>query len=125
VMGVAIVHWSLLPRLSYEGAHLLVQLRLGSADRIPIEFVECFFIGQGPGEGYFGQRSRPEVVNLVVRLAESAREWHHGEVRPALGSWCDGYITLRGMWCEPLDGDRVEQLNRALVHVKRSRGLRA
>lgn len=124
-MAIAVVYWSFLPRLSYENGSLLLQLRLGRPEQIPIEIVECFFIGQGPGEGYFGGRSRPEAVNLVVRLAESAKDWHHGDVRPALGSWCDGYITLRGMWCEPLDGDRVAQLNHALVQIKRSLGLRA
>ncbi|MDA0657674.1 MAG: hypothetical protein O2931_05510 [Planctomycetota bacterium] len=124
-MTWAVVYWSFLPRLSYENKCLLLQLRLGRPERIPIEVVECFFIGQGPGEGNFGGRSRPEAVNLVVRLAESAKEWHKGNVRPALGSWCDGYIVLRGMWCEPLDGDRVAELNHSLIQIKRSLGLRA
>ena len=34
-----------------------------------------------------------ETSTIVVRLAEAAAEWRFREVKPALGAWCDGYIT--------------------------------
>jgi hypothetical protein len=52
-------------------------------------------------------------------LAESATQWHQMPVRASLGEWCDGYITVRGMWCEPLTIKLVTDLNRRLAQVKR------
>ena len=127
LLGVAVVGlviavglWSLLPRIEYRNGKLLVRLRLGPPAAIPIDHVECFFLGQGPGEGDFGGRSRPEAVNLIVRIAERAVDWHQGEAWPPLASWCDGYVTVRGMWCEPLTVSRIEQLNRQLVAIHRA-----
>ena len=112
------------PRIAYLDHALLVYLRSGGPIRIPIEVVECFFLGRGdshlPNRPFSGTADRAETSTVVVRLAEAAQEWSHGEVQPALGQWCDGYITIRGTWCEPISGDLVKQLNHRLAEVKRN-----
>jgi hypothetical protein len=52
-------------------------------------------------------------------LAESADQWKQVPVQSSLGQWCDGYIIIRGTWCEPLSGELVNQLNERLVRVQR------
>jgi hypothetical protein len=54
---------------------------------------------------------------LVIRIAESAADWQHVEVKPQLGSWCGGYVTVRGTWCEPLSISLVNRLNQRLAEV--------
>jgi hypothetical protein len=55
------------------------------------------------------------MSQLRIRLAERATEWAQRDVKPALGAWCGGYITIHGTWCEPLDIDLVNQLNKRLA----------
>lgn len=111
------------PRLAYHDACLLVYLGSARPHRVPIELVECFFLGQGPSllpaATLVGKQDSPESSTIVVRLAESAAEWKHLEVRPSLGMWCDGYITIRGTWCEPINAERMKQLNQRLVETHR------
>lgn len=108
------------PRIAYEPGNLLVYCELHRATRVPIEIVECFFLGQGPSELPPLAGREPETANVVVRLAESAADWKHREMRPAFGQWCAGYITIRGAWCEPIGRDLLEQLNRRLSEVQRA-----
>ncbi len=111
------------PRLAYDDGCLLVYLGSAQPHRVPIELVECFFQGQGPSllpaPTMAGQSESPESATIVVRLAESAEDWKHIEVKPTLGHWCDGYITIRGTWCEPINPDRMKQLNHRLVETHR------
>jgi hypothetical protein len=110
-----------IPRLAYDAGELLVYLELSQPVRLPIDVVEVFFLGQGPSElPKLGGRE-PETQNVVVRLAESAPEWKHRDVRPAIGQWCEGYITLRGSWCEPITRDVMQQLNHRLAEIQRER----
>jgi hypothetical protein len=106
------------PLLAYENGHLAVRLRFAGIEHVPIDLVECFLLGQGPtwlpGKKY----AKTETVTLVVRLAERAVEWSHRPTHPMLGTWCDGYITIRGTWCEPLSLDLVNRLNRRLAEVQ-------
>jgi hypothetical protein len=88
---------------------------------VPIDAVEVFFLGQGASELPNLRGREPETQNVVVRLAESATEWKHRDVRPALGQWCEGYITLRGSWCEPITRDVMQRLNRRLAELQRER----
>jgi hypothetical protein len=109
------------PRLAYEPGELLVYVDAYRPTRVPIDAVEVFFLGQGPSElPKLGGRE-PETQNVVVRLAESAAEWKRREVRPAIGQWCEGYITLRGSWCEPITREVMQRLNRRLAEVQRER----
>jgi len=112
------------PRLAYEDGFLLVQLGSRQPHRVPITLVECFFLGQGPSllppAKLAGEKDSPESSTIVVRLAESADAWKHIEVRPSLGLWCDGYITIRGTWCEPINADRMAALNQRLIVAHRA-----
>ncbi len=110
------------PRLSFDGRHVLVNLRPGRPIRLPLEVVECCFLGQRPaqlsGPGYEGSK----MAAVVLRLAESASEWSSMRVEPSLGQWEDSYITLYGTWCEPLNLDRVNQINQCLQRAHEARG---
>jgi len=117
-LGV-LIYTARLPRLAYEDGHLLVYLRSTEPARVPIECVECFFLGKVTRNLPAGGGATAETKTVVVRLAESAVDWHQREVKPALGQWCGGYITIRGTWCEPLSVQRVNQLNCRLAEVQR------
>lgn len=112
-----------LPRLAFENGCLLVYLRGWQPERVPIELVEVFFAGQGPSlmPRVRGQDSESpsEVATIVVRLAESAPHWAQRRVNRSLGHWCEGYITIRGTWCEPLSPELILDLNRRLVQAHR------
>ena len=122
LVGVGFGLRSLLrPRLRIEKDAVWVQLGRRPI-RVPIDLVECFFLGQGPsglpaGKGGEGL----EASNVIVRLAEAATDWHQRDVNPSLGHWCEGYITLRGAWCEPISLELVNRLNHQLAETKRSR----
>ena len=121
--GLALALWWLvarLPRLSYGNGYLLVYLRLSRPIRVPIDAIECFFLGQGPDPvvGRLGNQTM-ETINVVMRLAERSREWSEVDVNRMLGNWCDGYATIRGAWCERLSTELVTELNNRLVHAKR------
>lgn len=109
------------PRVGYESGQLLVFLEPTKATRVPIDIVEVFFLGQGPSELPKIAGCEPETQNIVIRLAESAADWKHRDVKPALGHWCEGYITIRGSWCEPITPEVMKQLNRRLIEVQRER----
>ncbi|HEY2413541.1 MAG TPA: hypothetical protein VGI40_14925, partial [Pirellulaceae bacterium] len=99
MVGV-MVYAMMRPRVGYELGELLVFLEPTQATRVPIEIVEVFFLGQGPSELPRLKGREPETQNVIIRLAESAADWKHRDVRPAIGHWCEGYITIRGSWCE-------------------------
>ncbi len=107
------------PRLAYHDGALLVHLRSGQPLAVPIDLVEAFLIGQGPAMLPGRRNVRKETRLLTVRLAERAQEWSNVEVKPALGKWCGGYITIRGTWCEPLSVALVNRLNARLAEVQR------
>jgi hypothetical protein len=121
LVGV-LAHFARTPRLAFDDGRVLVYLHTREPFAVPVEVVECFFLGQAPG--FVGRRSSPARA-LVVRLAERARDWHSRDVKPALGQWIDGYITIRGTWCEPLDGAVVGQLNQRLAQIHRERRAQA
>jgi hypothetical protein len=98
---------------------LLVFLRSGGPIRVPLEIVEGFLLGQAPGLLPGKRHLDAPTSSVVIRLAERAEEWAMIEVKPALGSWCGHYVTLRGTWCEPLSVDLVNRLNARLDEVKR------
>src|SRR5262245_23683265 len=109
------------PRVGYEAGDLLVYFEPTRATRIPIDIVEVFFLGQGPGVLPKLKGREPETQNVIIRLAESASDWKHRDVKPAFGHWCEGYITIRGSWCEKITPEVMKGLNRRLAEVKRER----
>jgi hypothetical protein len=107
-----------LPRLAYVDGNLLVYLRMGPPFHVPTEVVECFFLGTGAGQIPGKSGEEVPVRNVVIRVAEKAVEYHQREVKPALGRWEEGYITIYGAWCEPLDVELAKRLNARLAEVK-------
>lgn len=105
------------PRVAFQSGQVLFYLRSGPPLAVPVEIVEAFFAGQGPAE-LPGLTKQPQAVNLIARLSQRHTEWARQTVKPALGNWCDGYVTIRGSWCEPLDGELIRKLNRRLKEVK-------
>jgi hypothetical protein len=117
---IAILAWQMRqPRLGYRDGELLVWLRSGGPIRVPIDVVEGFLLGQAPSL-LPGRHRASETATLVIRLAQRAEAWQRQEVKPQLGKWCEGYITIRGTWCEPLDVALVNRLNQRLAEIARS-----
>ena len=124
VVGYTVWRLAQSPRLAYADGQLLVYLNSTQPEAVPIEHVECFFLGQGDSDIATKSRSQTgsdsQTANIVTRLAESATEYHHRDVRSPFGQWCGGYIVIRGTWCEPIDGPLLQRLNQRLVQVHRA-----
>lgn len=117
----SLTHAMLLPRVAYQSGELLVYLEFQRPTHVPIDIVEVFFLGQGPSELPKIKGREPETQNVIIRLAESATEWKHRDMKPAIGLWCEGYITIRGSWCEPITPEIMRQLNHRLIEIQRER----
>jgi hypothetical protein len=102
------------PRIAYRDRHVLFYLRARSPIAVPVRVVEAFFLGQGPAHLPVSSSSSTKTVNLVARLSQRATEWAQQEVKPALGNWSEGYVTIRGTWCQPLTEELIRQLNHRL-----------
>lgn len=105
------------PRIALQNAHVLFFVRSGGPIAVPVDIVEAFIIGQGPAH-LPGISKQPNTINLVARLSQRHTEWARQAVKPAIASWCDGYVTIRGTWCEPLNNEVIRRLNRRLKEVK-------
>jgi hypothetical protein len=108
------------PRIAYRDGYVLFYLRAGRPFEVPAQFVEAFFLGRGPARLPISIGPREESVNLVARLAQRRTEWAHQSVKPVLGRWCDGYVTISGAWCEPLNAELIRRINHRLKEVKSS-----
>jgi hypothetical protein len=106
-----------IPRLAYQAGELLVYLRGPVPLRVPVEFVECVFLSAGAGQIPGEQGHQIALRNLVLRIAEKATDYHRREVKAALGKWDEGYITIHGAWCEPLNLQFVQQINNRLAEA--------
>jgi hypothetical protein len=120
VMLASLAWWLYVPRLAYEAGELLVFID-SRPIRVPIDVVEVFFLGQGPSFLPELAGRELETANVIVRLAESAGEWKHLDVNPRIAHWCEGYITLRGAWCEPIEPEGLRKLNARLAEIHRER----
>jgi hypothetical protein len=119
-MLMAIVVRQLLrPRVAYATGNVLFYLRAGAPIAVPVKMVEAFFLGQGPAYLPGTDEDSQETVNLVARISQKAEEWQRLDVKPALGKWCEGYVSIRGTWCEPLTNEVIRRLNRRLSEVSR------
>jgi hypothetical protein len=105
-------------RIGYHDGRVLFDLTSGEPIAVPVGIVEAFFVGQGPVTLPGGMGKRQETINLVARLSQRETDWAQREVKPALGQWCGGYVTIRGTWCEPLKGEVIRRLNRRLKEVQ-------
>jgi len=102
------------PRIAYRDGFVCFYLKIGSPFEVPINIVEAFFLGQGPAHLPGANHDAAKTVNLVARLSQREADWAQRDVKEALGSWADGYVTIRGTWCEPLTTEVVHRLNRCL-----------
>ncbi len=118
LLGI-IVRYLLSPRVAYADGHVLFYLRAGAPIAVPVHMVEAFFLGQGPAHLPLAAPDSSVTVNLVARISQKAPQWAEVDVKPALGRWSEGYISIRGSWCEPLTGDVIRRLNRRLAEVTR------
>jgi hypothetical protein len=102
------------PRIAYFGGNVLFYLVAGPPIAVPVRAVEGFFLGQGPTMLPGPANRSGATVNLIARLSQRETDWAERKVKPALGRWAEGYVTIRGTWCEPLNGETVRRLNRRL-----------
>ncbi len=86
---------------------------------VPVEIVECFFLGAGVGQLPGTAGKDIPLRNLVMRLAEKATDYHHREVKSAFGRWDQGYVIFHGAWCEPLTLEVVKRLNARLADAQK------
>lgn len=107
------------PRVGYADRHVLFYLQAGDPIAVPVQIVEAFFLGQGPAYLPGTPEDSQETVNLVARLSQKEADWQKRDVKPALGRWCEGYVSIRGTWCEPLTNEVIRRLNRRLTEVSR------
>lgn len=126
LLGIALLLAGLLfwrarqPVLARRGDQLLLFLGAAPPIAIPLQIVECFFSGQG--EAMVRDRSGKalEASAVILRLAEAAAEWKHRDVQARYAHWCEGYITIRGAWCEPIGPELLRSLNQRLVAAQRA-----
>lgn len=118
LMGI-VMRQLLRPRVAYSDGQVLFFLRAGEPIAVPLDVVEAFFLGQGPAYLPGTEEDSQETVNLVARLSQKYPEWMRQNVKPALGKWCEGYVSIRGTWCEPLTNEVIRRLNRRLGEVSR------
>lgn len=118
ILGGALAVQIARPRLAVRDGELLVYLRLTAPLVVPLAIVECVFLGRPETQLALGQRNS-RMVSLVIRLAESATQFKERAVKPALGRWADGYITIHGAWCEPLSLELAQRINAQLREAQR------
>jgi len=114
------------PRLQRVGDHLRIRLAPTGFEEVPLDAVECFFLGSSPitrsGVATCGGQAAFRVNTLVLRLAERASDYAARPTFTPWGTWDDGYAVFDGRWCEPLSADLARQLSRKLLDAKRSPG---
>ena len=116
------------PRLERRGDCLLVRLSPTQVHELPLEIVECFFLGSHSLEPE-GVPPRDDVVThrvgtLVVRIAERALAYRERPTFGPWGTWQEGSIVCDGRWCEPLSAERARWLSGRLIEAKRSAAAR-
>lgn len=139
-IGSGLLAWAAAaPRLARAGDVAVVRLGPWRREEVPLEVIECFFLGSavlgrrlivGSCSGQSddaGRHPEPAVDDdarrrrgtLVVRLAERARDFHERSSAMPWGGWGGGAIVFDGMWCEPLSPALVRELTGRLVAAKR------
>jgi hypothetical protein len=108
------------PRIAYLDGTVEFYLRSATPLGVPVELVEAFFLGQGPLM-LPAAPQRDATVNLVARISQRDPSYAEREVKQALGAWSESYVTIRGTWCEPLNGELIRRLNHRLREVSEAR----
>lgn len=108
------------PRIAFNDGEVLFFLRARRPIAVPLRVVEAFFQGEGPAHLPGPPADETKSVNLIARLSRRETDWHERDVKPALGCWADGYVTVRGTWCEPITAQVIQRLNRRLSEVTKA-----
>jgi len=112
-----LIHQLLHPRIAYRDGNVLFFIKAGGPLAVPVQVVEAFFLGQGPANLPVGTDKQTNTVNLIARLSQRDSQWQQRDVKRALGKWSEGYVTIRGIWCEPLTFETIRRLNHRLHEV--------
>lgn len=116
-IGLAAMLVSTRPRLALVGSTLRLRVRWFGVEKAPLSAVEGFLLGTG--ELPLAVAGRPvEAATLVIKLADAAVELADRPTNRMLAQWCDHYVRIRGVFCEPLDLRLVERLNERLAVAK-------
>ncbi|MFN9369118.1 MAG: hypothetical protein ACK6CT_10210 [Planctomycetia bacterium] len=127
--GLAVVGAGLLaaaagrPRLQLQGSALRVRLAPFAVHDVPLEVVECVFLGSRSLYGMDDTETndgRRRVATLVLRIAERATGWRSRPTTRAWGTWEDGNVVCDGRWCEPLTAGVVREVAQRLLDAKRA-----
>jgi hypothetical protein len=105
------------PRVVYYDGRVLFYWNTEAPIAVPVQVVEAFFLGQGPTMLPATEKRGEATVNLIARLSQRETAWAERDVNQAFGKWAEGYVTIRGTWCEPLTGELIRTLNRRLREV--------
>ncbi len=118
LIGAAAALLTLRPRLRQRGDRLRFQVRWLGAEEAPLEAVEGFLLGTGELPVSVGGKP-VEAATLVVKLADAEVELADRPTNRMLAQWCDHYVRVRGVFCEPLSLRLVEGLNARLAEARR------
>lgn len=114
----------LVHRIDPRGQSVLeVRLAPGSSHAVPLDAIECFFMGSQrleAEEDVAGDRPTHRVGTLVMRVAERAKDWQARPTFAPWGTWQEGAIVFDGRWCEPLSVELARRLSGKLVEAKRA-----
>lgn len=124
LLAAAAARPRLVHRRSPEHGDILeVRLAPGTSHGVPLDAIECFFMGsqrlEAEGDVADDQPTH-RVGTLVMRVAERATEWQTRPTFTPWGTWQEGAIVFDGRWCEPLSVELARRLSGKLVDAKRA-----
>jgi len=109
-------------RIFLKDSELIVRIGPSSVERLPLDAVECFFLGSQPldhsGDPIASDEAAFRVGTLVVRVAERYGHLASGRRGP-WACWEDGYLVVDGRWSEPLVVETLRRINGRLAVAKR------
>ncbi|NBW86028.1 MAG: hypothetical protein EBR23_04155 [Planctomycetia bacterium] len=110
------------PRLERRDTVLRLRLTPYRAHDVPLEAVECVFLGSQPivaDAAHDADEHRLRVGTLVVRFAERATDCRERPTFGPWGTWQDGHAVVDGRWCEPLSLEVARGVSARLLEAKR------
>ncbi|MGI9459962.1 MAG: hypothetical protein ACR2NF_08190, partial [Pirellulales bacterium] len=109
-------------RIFLQDSELMVRIGPASIEKLPLDAVECFFLGSQPldrsGDPVASEEAAFRVGTLVVRVAERYGHLASGRRGP-WACWEDGYLVVDGRWSEPLVVETLRRINGRLAVAKR------
>ena len=118
-LALAALSWAMwMPRVAYRNGKVLFFMQLGAPIAVPVDAVEIFLVGKTGA--HVGPAGEPhEVQSVIARIRDRAKEYRERSVYSSFGTWQDGYVMIRGTWCEPVCPDLLKRLNRRLHELHR------